>query len=389
MSGRFVLCADAGPMENVHGSRGIGRVTAQLLTALGRLQETEGFELAYLSRSVFPELAGRHVRRGVSAMLAGATPRPSMRLADYWQLVDTSVAAREIRRVRPDVFLACDPHNVPLSSHYPTVGILYDVLPLLFPQSYLRSAPARFKYHRRLDRLRRTRSLVAISETTRRDAMELGGFAGQDIVVAHLAADERRFHPYEPALARAYVAERFGLDAPYFLYVGASDERKNLAFLVHAFARSPVSRDAMLVIAGSLRGHGEVLRDSVRDLPAASRIRWLDYVPDESLAPLYSASTALVFPSLYEGFGLPLIEAQACGCLVLASDIPAFREVAEDSVVYFDPTDEGTLVTALESAMRPGSELAALRARGRKNASRFTWEATASKTLAACVAAIG
>ncbi len=235
---------------------------------------------------------------------------------------------------------------------------IYDLVPLRFPGSV---APLTRRMHGRKYRnaARTCDLLFAISEFTAGDAAELLRVPRERIRVAYPGVDER----FTPEGERA---EPGGAGVPYVLAVSTLEPRKNLAALVEAFALVRARRPELeLVVAGA----------EVRwaDIPLAGKgVRGLGFVPDEELAALYRGASAFVYPSLFEGFGIPVVEALACGTPVVASAHPSLDEACGDAALRADPRSPEALAAAIEGALAEGGSLAA---KGLAQAGRFTWRA--------------
>jgi len=231
--------------------------------------------------------------------------------------------------------------------------------------------------------LARADHVLADSQNTKRDLMHLLNVPGERISVVP-AGVEPRFRPIEDEGELHRVQRRYELDQPFILSLGTLEPRKNYVRLIeaHAWLRRQMPRAPNLVIVG---GRGWLYED----IFAAARkwgdggVRFLGFVPDEDLPALYSLAALFVFPSLYEGFGIPPLEAMACGTPVVCSDRPSLPETAGDAALMVDAED----VEGLAAAMRQVLEDEALRARlverGFAQAQRFTWEKAAQKLLAA------
>jgi glycosyltransferase involved in cell wall biosynthesis len=364
------LCVDAGPTENTHRVRGIGSCTRQLLAAMTpELAEAHDIELVVVSRRPFPSpLPWR--RRDWTAELTGVRNGTSPRLANWSQLLDAEwMLPRDVVATGADVFLATDPHAVPLSGAFATVAILYDVVPLVMPSVYLTGRMAGLPdwlYRHRLARLRRSTAQIAISETTRADAVRLACFDADRMSVVPLGVDRQVFCPRDPAEARAHL----GTTRPYLLFVGANDARKNLPALLDAYAALN-SPGVDLVVVGS-------------DGPRQQGVRWLGQVRESDLPWLYAGAMAFVFPSLYEGFGLPILEAMASGTPVITSRVSAIPEVAGEAALYFDDHKETGLRRSIERVISDPQLRARLRAQGIQRAERYSWTRTAEGVLDAC-----
>ncbi len=272
------------------------------------------------------------------------------------------------------------------------------VLPLLHPRrsvvtvhdlGYLREPQA----HRPLDRLyldlsnryhvRAATRLLAISQATKDDLVSRYGVRPERVSVTYLAAgDDMR--PVEDAAKVAAAKSRCGIAGDYLLYVGTLQPRKNLPRLVQAFAPVAAQQPALQLVLAGKKGwmYGEIFAQ-VRRLGLESRVVFTGYVAADDLPVLYSGALAFVFPSLYEGFGMPVLEAMACGAPVVASNTSSLPEVAGDAALLVDPMDLAALSAALSRIAGDPALRSDLRARGLVQAARFSWERCARETLAA------
>lgn len=279
-----------------------------------------------------------------------------------------------------DMMLFHSTEHLLLPLRRPTVLTVHDLIYELFPQ-----------YHKKLNYyflkwampifVRRATAIITVSETTRRDLIRLYRVPAERIWVVP-EGPAPHFQPPTPAAVEALRA-RYNLPERYLLTVGTIEPRKNLARLVDAFARLHRQKlvDA-LVIAGR-RGwltedfFAHLVRSPVRD-----RVILLGYVPDRDLPALYGGATLFVMPSLYEGFGLPVIEAMACGVAVAAARGGALPEVGGDAVCYFDPHSVEDMADVLARCLRDADLRAWLRKKGLDRAAQFSWQRTARETAA-------
>jgi glycosyltransferase involved in cell wall biosynthesis len=222
---------------------------------------------------------------------------------------------------------------------------------------------------------RRADALIAISAAARDDMCEIAGFTADDFTVVPLGPG-RAADAVEPA-PEAQVRERFGLDGAHVLLcVAAKRPHKNQGLLIRALPHLP--DDVVLVLAGHPEGYDAELRALAAELDLQERVRLPDYVDDADLERLWRLAAAAAFPTLAEGFGLPVLEAMSRGVPVAASDLPVLHEVGGDVPHWFDPRDPVSAASAIVSAMRDESA----GVRGRAQAERFSWAATARATLA-------
>lgn len=223
--------------------------------------------------------------------------------------------------------------------------------------------------------VRRARVVLTVSEFSKAEICDVYGVPASRVVVTPNAAEALPEGP--PPRVRES-------SEPYFLAVGNLHPRKNLIRLIEAFAelaqREPAAR---LVVVGQAAWRYHEIFAAARRKEVESRLELTGYVDRERLLALYRNATALVYPSLYEGFGLPLLEAMQAGCPVIASSIPAFREVAGEAALFVDPLDATDIADAMARVLGSAELQAGLSARGRENVRRFSWEDTARRTLAA------
>jgi glycosyltransferase involved in cell wall biosynthesis len=226
---------------------------------------------------------------------------------------------------------------------------------------------------------RRADRLVAISEHTKKDLTGILGVPPEKVTVTHLAADDLYHGPVADEEVLRFRL-RHGLERPFFLYTGNISPRKNLKVLLEAFAQVKDRVDADLVVTGGL-SWSDSWTKWVRTLGIEDRVRRLGYVERQDMPVLYASAMAFVFPSLFEGFGLPVLEAQALGVPVICSNATSLPEVAGDSALMVDPADTAGLARALEQVVGDAGLRQTLANKGRENVRRFSWRGTAEKTL--------
>lgn len=234
--------------------------------------------------------------------------------------------------------------------------------------------------------------VIAPSEFTRDDVCAATGFDPARVRVIAWAADPAVFTPVDDAARIAALRSRYAIpDGPFFLSLSTLEPRKNFAHLIRAF-EALVARDdvptASLVLAGSKGWIYDEIFASARDARCRDRVIFTGRVPDEDLATLYSAARGFVFVSLYEGFGLPVLEAMQCGTPVIASGTTSIPEVTGDAAWLVDPTDREALVGAMAGLLHDAQRTEALRAAGIARAAEFSWKRCALQTRDAFAFAI-
>jgi glycosyltransferase involved in cell wall biosynthesis len=263
---------------------------------------------------------------------------------------------------------------VPPRGRQPLVVTVLDLSILLFPQHHGRwwRAVARLG----LDRaVREADALIAISQHTANDLVRLTGVARERVHVIPLAADPR-FAPVHDLT----VPARYGIGAPYLLYLGTLEPRKNLTALLHAFARSN-GGDTKLVLAGAKGWMFEEIFNTVTKLGIASRVVFPGFVEEADLPALLNGATAFVYPSEYEGFGLPVLEAMSCGAPVITTNVSSLPEVAGDAGLLVPPGDVEALYGALRRVLSEPTLREEMKHKGLERAAQFSWMRTAQETV--------
>ncbi len=288
--------------------------------------------------------------------------------------------SRKLRQDRPALLHV--QYTAPLRCPVPTVVTVHDVSFLQHPEYFpwWRAAQLRTTVARSV---RRAARVTTISNFTRHAISEAYEISPHLISVVPAAANPF-FRVSNRAHAVREVEERFGIREPFILTVGDLQPRKNHIRLVNAFARLIAANPGIrhhLVIAGKSTWFSGKIAEAIRHSGVADRIHQTGFVSDEYLLQLYNAADCFAFPSLYEGFGLPLLEAMACGRAVVCSDRSSIPEVAGDAGLLFDPEDEGAIAHAMETVLVDSDLRARMERLGLSRASQFTWRNAAEGTL--------
>jgi glycosyltransferase involved in cell wall biosynthesis len=282
---------------------------------------------------------------------------------------------------RPPRTLFVPSHVVPLWHPRRTVVTIHDLGYLPYPQA-----------HTRLSRLylhlstwfsaRAARRVIAISEATKRDLIKHYRIKPGKIKVVYHGHDPI-FAPVTDAAKIEQTLAKYGIHEPYCIHVGTLQPRKNLGVLVEAWAllRGRMDDPPMLLLAGKRGWLYESLLSSVQERNLGDLIKFADYVERDDLPALYSGALAMTFPSLYEGFGLPPLEAMSCGTPVLASTASSVPEVVGDAGILLDPNDAHSWASAVERVRQDTPLRAELSRKGVERAAQFTWERCARQTF--------
>lgn len=355
---------------------GIGRYTVELAEALAHVAHDHTLVLLVDPRTRRGRYDPPALARlaGVELVEAPITPfSPTQHAA-------LPILARRLRLdvlhspyyVKPYVGLPC-----------PSVVTIYDLIGLRFPQTL--SWRGRMFYRLAMALAVRTATaIITISESTRADLMRVYRLPPDQIRVTPLAAGPH-FRP-QPSATIAAMRERYGLPARYVLYLGSHKPHKNLERLVCAWRRvlhkaPDIAADVSLVIAGHADARYDQVRRFVTDHGLDARVRFLPNVPDADLPALYSGAAVFAFPSYYEGFGLPALEAMACGTPVLCASVSSLPEVVGDAALTVDPFSAHAIAEGLILLLGSPDMRNTLRERGLRRARSFSWRRTALETL--------
>ncbi|MHB8793728.1 MAG: glycosyltransferase family 4 protein [Thermoleophilia bacterium] len=227
---------------------------------------------------------------------------------------------------------------------------------------------------------RRSSHIIAVSNNTKLDLVRLMNLPSHKISVVHEGSPEE-FNP-EPQAEDEEAMAHYGIFKPYILFVGTLEPRKNLNVLIRSFDRVAKSRqDVHLVLAGRRGWMAQAIFDELERRDLLGRVHITGYVRERYLPALYRQATAFVYPSLYEGFGLPPLEAMSSGTPVIVSRSSSLPEVVGDAGLYVNPLDEGELAQAMESIVSDPELAADLRRKGLEQAGKFSWKKAAEQTL--------
>jgi glycosyltransferase involved in cell wall biosynthesis len=325
---------------------------------------------------------------------------PDLPVIDLAPAPDGRTARNDLLAANPDgldVFLTLNPFEQVPRYEPPArpvggpavVSVLYDLIPFRFSEQYLKDRAYAEASYRKLALLRGYDRLLAISESTRRDAMRLLGLPASRVVRIGGAADASRFGPAGgpgPDLASRRALHRAGVTADFLLCVAGGDERKNVRGLIEAFARlpEPLRQSHQLVVVCALRDDlAEGYRHHARLRGVDGALVLTGEVDDATLGVLYRRCALFAFPSRYEGLGLPILEAMACGAPVVAGDNSAQPEVVGDVGLLASADEPDAFAAAMARVLEEPTLNAELRGRGPRQAASYTWDDTADRSLAA------
>jgi len=318
--------------------------------------------------------------------------RPERRIAPLYWFLDRLLLSSALVKEGVDLFHATgfsEPYfaTVAPSPHYGTVLTVYDLIPWLFPTQYYRTFQTRlvrgYLYRLRLRAVREADKIIALSEASKRDLCALMGVPGHNVTPIHLGLREG-LAPISDEDQMSKVLAKYGIPREYILYLGGFDYRKNLGHLMEAYANLLADRlwDGHLIIAGTgVKREVEKVRQMIQGFGLQERVLLPGFIADEDLPALYSGAKVFAFPSLYEGFGLPALEAMACGTPVVTSNLSALPEVVGDAAIQVDPYDVQALAEAIAEVLKSERLRNEMRAKGLVRVKSFSLEEEAHKTL--------
>lgn len=309
-------------------------------------------------------------------------------LRRFWNQLRLS---RGLMKDKVDLFFQ-PTHTLPLYKPKRTVTTLHDIGFERMPKLYRR---AELRYHRYSAKLavKRANRILTVSEFSKREMMDVYKLPEDRIVVTHLGFDATRYHPNIPEEEKNAALVKYRLSRPYFMYIGRIEEKKNIANLIHAFAIFKGWRgigDPIKLLLVGTPGFGiERIKKEIASRKMEEHVIMPGYVPEEEVPALLSAADALVFPSRYEGFGLPIIQAQACGTPVITANVASMPEVGGEAALYVGPEAPEQLAETLREFTSESALRERLRALGLENVKRFSWNETARKTLNVLLGVLG
>ncbi len=353
---------------------GIGRYARELVRALSRLDRGNRYRL-FVPRDAHADLLAFPWPPNFSIVRAPLTERM---LAALWQRARIPLPIESF--IGPvDVFYSPDFLLPPTRARHRLVTV-HDLSYVRLPECF----PAVLK--RYLDRavprsLKQADLILADAESTRRDLLDVYRLAPDKVEVLYSGVDAR-FGSHVDGATRARVMEKYKLERPYLFSVGTVQPRKNYVRLIKAFSLlAPKATPLSLVISGGNGWMFDEVYQTAEQLGLRDRVKFLGFTPDEDLPALYAMAALFAYPSLYEGFGLPVAEAMACGTPVVCSNTSSLPEVGGDAVLYFDPCDVDGMAKVIDAALPDPTLCTKLRTKGLEQVKQFSWERSAQGLL--------
>ncbi|MCU7730404.1 glycosyltransferase family 4 protein [Actinoplanes sp. KI2] len=358
---------------------GVGQYTKYLLEALFRLDEENQYTI----------YAFGFLGRGTDTRPIPETSRVGYRFIRYMHLKAYNAVVRKLTAPpidimvgsRPDLFIFPDfvRHPLPLGS--PAITVIYDLSFVLHPE-HVAARNRRYLTRYVPQTIEKSQHIVTISENSKREIVEYYGTDPAKISIVSPAIDHSVFYP-RPASEIGAVAGKYHIAKPYILYTGTLEPRKNIRSILDAYAKLPehVRASYSLVLAGGKGWLDESIQNRLDELQHLDIIT-TGYVPDEDLPALYSGASVFVYPSLYEGYGMPPLEAMACDTPVIVANNSSLPEVVGDAGLLVDAHDVDSLAQHMEKVLGDPALADELRRRGLVRAKASNWEESARRLLA-------
>lgn len=361
---------------------GIGRVTKNLLEEIAKIDKSNTYIL-YLDQRANIKLPANFRTKIISSHFY---KREDLVKQTFWERITIS---REAEKDKLDVFFS--PYNaVTRFKNIPHVTLLHDVIWKVLASTYLYNFRRRIYAQQTFESVRLCRKILTVSEFSKQEIIKHLGIDSRQIKVIGGGVSPS-FKPIEKNDRRMQkTLNKFNIQGPYIFYVGGFEIRKNVPMLIRSFAKLAKLyknnlKDKILVIGGEPPEVRSPLLDDVRSIVSGlginSLIRFTGRLTDEELIHLYSGSDFFVFPSLYEGFGLTVLEAMACGVPIIASQIGPIKEVAGQAVSYFHPEREDELIQAMNRFLMDEVLKEELRVKALNRSKEFTWQKPAKILL--------
>jgi glycosyltransferase involved in cell wall biosynthesis len=258
---------------------------------------------------------------------------------------------------------------------------VHDLIPYILPETVGRGYLTKFL--KEMPKIMNIAdAIITVSECSKKDILKFFPIDENKIFVTPLAAD-KKYKPLDKTLCKNEIKSKYNIDKPFILYIGGFSPRKNVSFLIDAFSKvhKNLDRDYDLVIVGSNKDDSQKLKEYCSTLDIEKNIKFTGFVSNSLMPIFYNASDLFVYPSLYEGFGLPPLEAMSCGTPVITSDISSIPEVTGDGAILIDPKDTESLMYSIEAILNEKEIWNELSIKGLNRSKLFSWRKTAEQTI--------
>ncbi|MGL4570271.1 MAG: glycosyltransferase family 4 protein [Clostridium sp.] len=362
------ICIDARSV-NLHEGTGIGTYTKNLISEMININREDVFNLIWTGKS-----KEQFLKDNTNLILC------SGRHGSFFEnhYIPNLIKEREIE-------LYHIPQNgigFPFDYDVNTVVTIHDLIPYIMPETvgpgylkrFLRDMP---------NIIDKSKGILTVSEYSKKDILRFfKGYPEDKIFVTPLSANYE-FKPMDKNVCRDIINKRFNFDCPYILYIGGFSARKNVKGIIDAFSKvyKSLNKQYKLLLGGSLKDEGISLKQYVEQINLEDKVIFTGFLDNSDLPILYNGADVFVYPSYYEGFGLPPLEAMSCKTCVITSNVTSIPEVTKDSAILINPNIEGELSNSLYEVLSNDSLREELSENGYKRSLQFSWRQTAQNTL--------
>lgn len=378
------IAVDLRSIESPTGKRGVGYFTSHLFkTLLSNPHPDFQFNLLTFPNSSLAtkfQIGPDDKFKSVPALY---WPKKGLRRLDpffslFWN--------NALRQIKPDLIhipFLFEIYYLSIPKDIKSVVTLYDIIPLRFPNQYFQNEKAEDWYKQRLEQVKRASKIITISKSSKADIEKMLKIPSEQITVVYGGVD-KRFRKVEKAKA-AKILTQYNIHSPYILTVSTHSFHKNTSRIFEAFKEyinSTKNFDLTLVVVCKLIPKEERdWKEELKNLRLEKRVILTNFVTDEDLPAIYSGAEVFLFPSLYEGLGLPILEAMACGTAVITSNVSSMPEVGGDAPLYVDPQSVKSISNSISKALNDSSLKQQMIKKGFNQVKKFSWEKAASQTL--------
>ncbi|MEZ0537378.1 glycosyltransferase family 4 protein [Caldicellulosiruptoraceae bacterium PP1] len=347
---------------------GIGTYTYQLINNLAHLSNEHEYLIIWPEESSNETILAKNINFNYM----------SQQLDKFWE----QIMIKEII-IQNDIDIYHVPQNgigIPLSKKCTYIITLHDIIPFRMPETVGPGYLQIFRdYVPKIMKI--VDAVITVSEFSKKDICEFFDYDENKVFVTYLAPEEVYKH-IDIDKCRVLLKNKFNIDFPYILYLGGFSPRKNIKLLIQAFnfIRKKY-KDLHLVIPGKLTRNYEELFNLINSYGIQDYVHFLSYVEVDYLPYLYSGSEVFVYPSLYEGFGLPPLEAMACKCPVITSNVTSMPEILKDAAIYINPYSLEDLIDKLDKVLSDNTIRSSYSEKGYEYSKNFTWQKTVSETI--------
>jgi glycosyltransferase involved in cell wall biosynthesis len=368
------ICIDIRPTQNAHKDSGIGRYAFNLITRLPIIDTENRYFYLFYNKANLPRLPKEVKDRVI--FIPFNKNKPRILDGKRWQEI--------IDKNNIDVIHILDIETpYPLPQNAKIVCTIHDLIPLIFPEfNYYKMDPLRkirnrLRYSIFLKNLKKVDMLIAVSKNTKKDIIKLLGIAPERIKVIYEGVD---FHKLQLKTYNLDILKKYGINQPYILYLGGLDKRKNIMKMIAAYKNAEIFSH-QLVIAGRSKKDMILIERKINELKLNDYIKLPGFIRDCDLPTIYKKASCYIYLSLYEGFGLPPLEAMAVGAPVLTSNASSIPEIVGDSAILVDPIDIDEISSALINLVKRKIPIKSLIKKGKERAKTFIWEKTVIATM--------